>query len=63
MSWRRSIGQIKKSSVALGLVIVTGLGNATFNASRENATCAVGSVENLGSGANSPFFEGSPTAN
>jgi hypothetical protein len=53
---------IKRNSVALSLFLVTGLCSPAFQASQENATCIVGSVENLGSGVNSPFFEGSPTA-
>jgi Tol biopolymer transport system component len=53
---------MKKGAVALGLFIATGLGSATFNASQENAACVVGPVENLGSGVNGPFFDGSPTA-
>ena len=53
--------RIQKRSVAVGLFIVTGLCSPTFTASQENATCAVGAVENLGPGVNSSFFEGSPT--
>jgi hypothetical protein len=53
---------IKKGSVALGLFIVIGLCGAPFDASQDDATCVVGSVENLGSGVNGLFFEGSPTA-
>jgi Tol biopolymer transport system component len=61
MSWRTRIGQTKNSPAAIGLLILTGLCNATSNASQEAATCVVGSVENLGPGVNSPTFEGSPT--
>jgi hypothetical protein len=53
--------RFEKGFVALGLFLVTGLCGATFDASQQDATCVAGSVENLGSGVNSPFFEGSPT--
>jgi WD40-like Beta Propeller Repeat len=52
----------KNSLLAIGWLIVTGVCTGAFDASQdEDAACVVGSVENLGPGVNSPFFEGSPT--
>jgi WD40-like Beta Propeller Repeat len=60
MSWRSRIRQSNKAAVGLAFLIVAGLCCATFTASQE-APCVVGTVENLGLGVSSPFFDGSPT--
>jgi WD40-like Beta Propeller Repeat len=57
MSSGSRIGRI--NSLAVGFFMVTGLGSWAFHA--QDAPCAVGSVENLGPGANGPSFDGSPT--
>lgn len=64
MAWRNRFGQSKTMSlvVSIGVLIVSGLGSMPFAAAQDDdAQCVVGSVENLGPGVNSAFFEGSPT--
>jgi hypothetical protein len=60
MSWRSRIRQSNKAPVGLAFLIVAGLCCATFTASQESP-CVVGTVESLGLGVSSPFFDGSPT--
>jgi Tol biopolymer transport system component len=57
MSSGSRIGRI--NLLAVGFFMLTALGSWAFHA--KDAPCVVGSVENLGPGANDPSFDGSPT--
>jgi Tol biopolymer transport system component len=64
MASRNRIGQSRDMSLvaSIGVLIVSGLCSVPFDAAQDDAApCVIGSVENLGPGVNSPFFEGSPT--